>query len=481
MQVGCLASNPVQNSKQNLKAELATNLVAGLTVSFVAISLGAAFGILSGRGAFAGILSAGIIALITGLFGGTRIQASGPTAPMTAVTVLVLAYSTSQGQYVGNGLREAAGAVDPTRFVNLVFLFTALLLLIAAVCRLGRFILLVPKSVISGFMNGIAILIWVDQAKKLFGLGGQTPYEGAIATNAVVAVAAFLIAFLMPIMAKRRFPRLGSFLPGTLVAILVVTVVVQLSALDIQMTKTEQVENTIAAWTAVVDRNVPVDWTLQLLLLALPFALQLTLLCYLDTLLTSLVMDKKMQERFGGNERTKQNQELAAQGVATGAIALVGGIPGAQATIRSVLILNEGATWRLASASVGVFVLVEMLIFQDYISAIPVAVFAGILFKVGYDVFDWQPTVTYIKRLLGKAAPAGTMEVAHWDMFFIAGTTVVTLVRDLNTAVLVFTVLFYLIRMKWTVPDLAPAGVEQDQKEGAPGSTSASDEVEIGG
>ncbi len=302
-----------QNSNQSFIAELARNLVAALAVSFVAISLGAAFGILSGRGAFAGILSAGIIALITGLFGGTRIQTSGPTAPMTAVTVLILAYATSTGQYIQGGLQEVFPGADTVQFVNLVFVLTAILLLIAAACRLGRFIQFVPKTVISGFMNGIAILIWVDQAKKLFGLASQKAYDGPIATNVVVALFAFLIAFFVPMLAKRLLGQFSSFLPGTLVAILVVTLVVQFSVLDIQMTKTEKVENTVAAWTAVVERNLPTNWDPKLLMLALPFAFQLMMLCYLDTLLTSLVMDKKATEKFGREERTKQNQELGSQ------------------------------------------------------------------------------------------------------------------------------------------------------------------------
>jgi SulP family sulfate permease len=460
-----MASDSLQNSNQKFVAELARNLVAGLTVSFVAISLGAAFGILSGRGAFAGILSAGIIALITGLFGGTRIQASGPTAPMTAVTVLVIAYATSTGQYVQDGLQEAFPGIDAVRFVNLVFALTAILLIITAICRLGRFIQFVPKTVISGFMNGIAILIWVDQAKKLFGLGGQEPYVGSIAINSVVALSAFLIAFLVPVVAQRWFPRFKSFLPGTLVAILVVTVVVQLVGAKIEMTETKAMENTFAAWRTVVESNFPTNWDPNLIWLALPFALQLTMLCYLDTLLTSLVMDKKMAERFGGDEVTKQNKELAAQGVATAAISVVGGIPGAQATIRSVLILNEGATWRLASAAVGVFVLIEMLIFQDYVSLIPVAVFSGILFKVGYDVFDWEPALIYVKRIFRRPVATGAIEVGHWDMFFIAGTAAITLVIDLNTAVIAFTVLFYLVRLKFKVPDLEPAAKVEDQKD----------------
>ncbi|MEO2018874.1 MAG: SulP family inorganic anion transporter, partial [Fuerstiella sp.] len=211
--------------------------------------------------------------------------------------------------------------------------------------------------------------------------------------------------------------------------------------------------------------NVPTNWDPRLILLALPFALQLTMLCYLDTLLTSLVMDKKATERFGREERTKQNKELAAQGAATAVVAVVGGIPGAQATIRSVLILNEGATWRLASVAVGVFVLIEMLIFQDYVGLIPVAVFSGILFKVGYDVFDWEPTVIYVKRLFGKPAAIGTLDVGHWDMFFIAGTAAITLVMDLNTAVIAFTVLFYLVRLRFKVPDLEPAATVKERED----------------
>ena len=142
---------------------------------------------------------------------------------------------------------------------------------------------------------------------------------------------------------------------------------------------------------------------------------------------------------------------------------MIGGIPGAQATIRSVLILNEGATWRLASASVGVFVLMEMLVFQGYVSLIPVSVFSGILFKVGYDVFDWEPTVIYVKRLFGKAAAIGTTDVGHWDMFFIAGTAAITLVMDLNTAVVAFTVLFYLVRLRFKLPDLELAAKVKNQ------------------
>jgi SulP family sulfate permease len=441
--------------------ELLKNLIAGLTVSFVAISLGAAFGIGSGRGALAGILSAGIIALITALFGGTRIQTSGPTAPMTAVTIIVVAFAFSQQQYLGKGLAEAMPGVDPERFINLVFLLTGILLLLAAVCRLGTFIQFVPRTVISGFMNGIAILIWVGEVKKLFGFDADgKPFDGSLAVNVSVALAALALAFLAPMLVARLFPRIKAFLPGTLIAILAVTLVVQFAAFDIEQVKTER----IVSWTQLVKDNVPNNWSPELIWIALPFALKLMMLCYLDTLLTSLVVDKKMTKQFGREEQTKQNKELAAQGVANSAIAMVGGIPGAQATIRSVLILNEGATWRLAGVAVGVFVLVEMLIFQEYIGLIPSAVFVGILFKVGYDVFDWTPVVIYSKKLIGKTDKTLAFDVTHADMLFIVGTTAVTVFHDLNTAVILFTILFFAARLlKLVVPDLPEVADNEEQ------------------
>ena len=91
-----------------------------------------------------------------------------------------------------------------------------------------------------------------------------------------------------------------------------------------------------------------------MILLALPYAFQLSLLCYLDTLLTSLVIDRMT------GEKTRQNKEIAAQGIANGTVALMGGIPGAQATIRSVLVVKEGGSQRIVGFFIGLFVLVEI-------------------------------------------------------------------------------------------------------------------------
>jgi SulP family sulfate permease len=154
-------------------------------------------------------------------------------------------------------------------------------------------------------------------------------------------------------------------------------------------------------------------------------------------------------------EKTKPNQELAAQGLAHVAVALVGGIPGAQATIRSVLLVKEGAAWRWVGVLVGILALIEMLVFQGYIRLIPQAVFSGVLIKVGYDVFDWEPIVAWLRgpSSASKIAEEGdestasrrpTMRVSTLDLVFVFGTCLLTVFVDLNVAVALFTTLFYL-------------------------------------
>jgi SulP family sulfate permease len=410
------------------------NIVVGLAVSFVALSLGAAFGILSGRGAAAGMISAGIISLITALFGGTRVQCSGPTAPMSVVAATVVAMAFDR-------LPDLVPGADPNQFINLVMLLTAVLLILIGLLRLGRYITLVPNVVISGFMNGIALLVWASQLRKLFGGAEAQAFSGPVWANVGVALATLGLVVLLPALVGRLPERLRPFAPpATLVALVLMTAGVQILGLPIGTT---DVSGGLASWdelSSLVSTQWPRDWSSPLLMTALPFAAQLAALCYLDTLLTSLVID-----RMSG-EPTRQNQELIAQGAANGAIAIVGGIPGAQATIRSVLVIKEGGTMRLAGVAIGVFVLVEMVLLRDLIAMIPQAVFAGILFKVGYDVFDLEPVIGYACRFTEcRNRARGAIFVAHLEMPFIVGTTLVTFLWDLNIAVIVFTCAFYLI------------------------------------
>jgi sulfate permease, SulP family len=412
------------------------DILAGLTVSFAALSLGAAFGTMSGRGAFAGMIGAAIIPIITSIFGGTRLQASGPTAPMTAISALVVAHAYES--FADKALAE--------QFITLVFLMSAVLVFVSGILRTGRFIQWVPQVVILGFMNGIGVLIWADQIKRLLGLAGKEAVTGSMGLNVGIALSTLALIYLIPMFLKAiGVPaNIRKFLPGMFLTILLMTFITSITQLGIQHVDLGATVDSFGSFWALLKSYFPQDaslFTAAVLMQALPFALQLTVLAYLDSLLTSLVIDKMT------GEKTNQNKELLAQGLANGASALLQGIPGAQATIRSVLLLKEGAKTRLAGVMVGVFALLGFLVFSKYITMITSAVFVGVLLKAGLDVLDRDFISYYYK--LGWAKN----KLRNIQLLFIIYTTVVTVFLDLNIAVITGTVFFYLGKKLISITD----------------------------
>ncbi|MDG6881612.1 Putative sulfate transporter ychM [Phocoenobacter uteri] len=425
-------------SKNNFSISgLYTNIMAALVVSFVALSLGASFGLLSGRGALSGMIAAGVIAFVTSLFGGTRIQCSGPTAPMSAVAIAVLvsAEQLSASQLDGMTINQ---------LFNFTVILSGLMLGLAALFRAGNLIKWIPNSVISGFMSGIAILIWIGQIKQLFVVDDLWTFDKTALLNSGIALLTLAIILLFPKIRNKTFQRILAFFPATLMAIIIGTILVHLFNIPIETINIDSniLSVSIGEW---VQSQIPTHISFELLLFAAPLAFQLALLCYLDTLMTALVIDKI------SGEDTQRNRELVAQGIANAAAALLGGLPGAQATIRSVLILKEGATSRFAGILVGAFVIVEIFVFLDWISLIPKAVFIGVLFKVGYDVLDRVVIRELWKIMLGRKAL-----LSKKDIPLIVLTILVTLFVDLSVAAIGATILFYIIQKLTnnSLPDL---------------------------
>ena len=424
--------------KLNYK-EIIQNLIVAITVSFAALSLGAAFGILSGRtdGALIGMLSAGIIALVTSIFGGTRLQCSGPTGPMTTLTTTIV-QAASIGMISAWGYDNITIA-NPDHFINIVIILSSILIIICGLFKLGNYIKLVPPSIISGFMDGIAIIIVISQIKKIFGSSDVSAFEGSIYMNMFVALSTLTLIFLIPYLIRSFSSELPRFISGTLASIIIVSFLCNFFDVNIEKISISSDISNFNDIKMIFLNQFPSDWNLLLILAALPFALQLTMLCYLDTLLTSLVIDKMTKEK------TNQNKELIAQGTGNGIIAFIGGIPGAQATIRSVLLVKEGATLRLAGIAVGFIVIVEILLFSQWMSMIPQAVFTGVLLKVAYDVFDWEPLTSWVTKKIYKQSKS-TYRSSNIDVFFILGTMLVTVFWNLNVAVITFTTLYYILK-----------------------------------
>ncbi len=387
-----------------------TEFLAWLTVSFAALSLGAAFGLQSWRWIFAGMLAAGIIPIITSLLGWTKIQASGPTAPMTTVTALVVAYGFDH--------------------------YTASwgLMILGGILRLGTLIRFIPNLIIIGFMNGIAMLIRWDQLKKLLWLAWQTALTWSLVINVVITLWTLILLFALPWLVK-RLPLKASvraMIPVTLLVILLFSVLHAVFGLGGETVTMGETMNSWGDLSSYMLSYIP-NFSLITradIMQALPLAAQLALLGYLDSLLTSLVIDKMTASS------TKKNKELVAQWIANAFVGMIGGIPGAQATIRSVLLIKEKAQTRLAGVFVGICTLIMLFVFQGRMQYIALAIFVGVLLKAWWDVFEKDFFALLIKN---KLYANYTWLV---QIFFVVYTTLVTVFVDLNVAVISWTILF---------------------------------------
>lgn len=417
------------------KERFIKDLLAGLTVSFAALALGAAFGVMSGRGAFAGMIAAAIIPIITGLFGGTRLSVSGPTGPMTAVSALVIAFAYDK--FPDKILAE--------QFITMVFIMLGLLLLLTSLLRLGKFITLVPQVVILGFMSGIAMLIWLDQFKVMFGLDGKIAPAGSLTVNIILAVATVAIILLMPKISKKFIPpKIRPFVPATLTAIIIMTIITSVFNLDVGRIKLGSEGASFSDLGSLIVAYIP-TWeimTWENIKLAIPFALQLCLLGYLDSLLTALIMDNMTKEK------SKFNKELFGQGLSNTVAAFLMGIPGAQATIRSVLLFKEGAKTRVGAVATGVIAFLLFMVFKDFVTIVTSAVFIGVLIKAAWDVFEREFLTMYIKKkwYFNKKR--------NIQQGFVMYTMLATAFVNLNFAVISGTIFFYIAQKFWSITDV---------------------------
>ncbi len=356
------------------------DIYGGLTAAVVALPLALAMGITSGAGPIAGLYGAIFVGFFAALFGGTPAQVSGPTGPMTVVMALIFTQYTS------------LYPEDPATGATLAFtvvIMGGLFQIGFGVLRLGRFVELVPDSVVSGFMTGIGVLIILLQIGPLMGHASPTdPLEATLAvpgflanpqTGAVIlALVALAIAFLVP----TYLPRVHRLFPAQIMALIVGTSVFVLLMPDSGAPILGEIP------TGLPDLQIP---TIPLALVAnmIVSALMLAALGTVDSLLTSLVADNLTRPHHN------PNRELIGQGIGNTIAGLFGGLPGAGATMRTVVNIKAGGQTPLSGALHAVILLAIVLGAGNFASNIPKAVLAGILVKVGVDIIDWG----YLKRI----------------------------------------------------------------------------------
>jgi SulP family sulfate permease len=384
------------------------DLFGGLTAAVVALPLALAFGVASGAGPAAGLYGAIFVGLFAALFGGTPSQVSGPTGPMTVVMAGIIT------QYAG----------EPGLAFTVVMMAGVFQIGFAAL-KLGRYITLVPYPVISGFMTGIGLIIIILQLGPL--IGHASPGGGVINVvltlpellaspvldAMVVGVVALGIAWLTP-------AKLARLVPPALIALFVGTLLV--------LTMFDGASTLGDIPVGLPEIRMPV-LHLSLLLDMIMSAGILALLGSIDSLLTSLVADSVTKTTH------HSDRELFGQGIGNIVAGLFGAIPGAGATMRTVVNVRSGGRTPLSGALHAVVLLAIALGLGPLASHIPHAVLAGILIKVGIDIIDWG----YLRRI--RRAPFA-------GIAFMLIVVVLTVFVDLITAVAVGIVLASLLLVK---------------------------------
>lgn len=411
------------------------DLFGGITAGIVALPLALAFGLQSGMGAEAGLYGAIFIGFFAALFGGTNTQISGPTAPMTAVSMVIIA-----------GI-VAANEGDMNRAlpsILIVFLLAGLFQVAMGFLKVGQYIRYIPYPVVSGFMTGIGVIILITQVLPLMGyypkedmvyvdsfkpLSEEVILERILQEEAAEEILVLedfeetikraesitesdinkeaqalasknasgvlgsiklfgraleninsidLILGILTIIIIYGFKRVTKLIPSTLVALLAV------SAGAYFLLPEYRTIGDIPSGFPTLNLGIFSGFQFGMVQPYILTAISLAVLGAIDSLLTSVVADNMTKTKH------KPDRELVGQGIGNSIAALFGGIPGAGATIRTVVNINSGGKTRLSGMVAGLLLLVVLLSLGPLASQIPAAVLAGILITVGIGVMDFK-------------------------------------------------------------------------------------------
>ena len=350
---------------------LSGDMFGGVTAAVVALPLALAFGVQSGMGAIAGLYGAIALGILAAMFGGTRTQISGPTGPMAVVAAAIIA-----GEIAIYGSLEAAiGTIVAT------FVLAGIFQILMGLVGIGQYVRYMPYPVISGFMSGIGLIIIFQQIFPFFGM--QSPPAiidifGSIGEIGSGMNMQAVLLSLATIATIYLFPKVTKKVPSTLVALIGLTIVAVATGLnvpnigDIPRGLPEVHLNTLLS----------MDWH-HPMVMVIP-ALTLAALGAIDSLLTSVVADNKTKTKHDSN------RELIGQGIGNIGAGLIGGLPGAGATMRTVVNIDAGGRTKLSGVIHGLGLLLVLLGASEYASLIPLPVLAGILITVGLGIIDYK-------------------------------------------------------------------------------------------
>lgn len=413
------------------KKHLLNNIVAGLIVGVVALPLAMAFAIASGAKPEQGIYTAIVAGFFTSVFGGTRLQISGPTGAF----IVILSGITAK--YGISGLQIAS-------------LMAGIILCAIGFARLGSVIKFIPDPVIIGFTAGIGIIIWVGQWRDFFGLtvagGGEHFHEKlshlllALPTAHWATTGLALLSLALLTLGPRLFKKV----PAPLVVLVVATALQGIFGFSGVAT----IGSAFGGIPQGLPTFQPLDISFSNIVSLIGPAFTIALLGAIESLLSAVVADGM------AGTRHDSNQELIGQGIANIFSPLFGGFAATGAIARTATNIRNGATSPLAGIMHSIFLVITVLLLAPLAAYIPLCALAAILFVVAYNMSD----VHHMLRLLRTAPRA--------DVILLLITFVLTVFADLVIAVnvgVVLASLLFMRRMAQSVQVLEETGVEVDQ------------------
>ncbi len=372
---------------KNFKVEV----LSGLTVALALVPEAVAFALIAGVAPLVGLYAAFMIGLITSVFGGRPGMISGATG---ALAVVMISLVKDHGvEYL---------------FATVVLM--GILQVSAGLLRLGKFIRMVPYPVMLGFVNGLAIVIFLAQLVqfKTVNAAGELEWMDSSTLLLMLAVVAITMAVTY------FLPRITNKFPASLAGILVATAVVVIGGLS-----TPTVGDLASIAGGLPEFHIPsVPINFETLYIIFPYALVLAAIGLIESLLTLTLIDELTETR-GRNSR-----ECMAQGAANIATGFFGGMGGCAMIGQSMINIKSGGRGRLAGISAALFLLTFILFASDWIEMIPVAALVGVMFMVVIGTFEWSSL-----RIIGK--------IPRTDAFVLVLVSAVTVVTDLAIAVVV--------------------------------------------
>jgi SulP family sulfate permease len=363
------------------KEKFINDLMSGLIVGIVALPLALAFGIASGVTPEQGIITAIIAGFIISFLGGSRVQIGGPTGAF-----IVIVYGVVQT----HGIK---GLIIAT-------IIAGVILILLGVFKLGKIIKFIPYPIIVGFTSGIAVTIFTTQIADIFGLnfgGEKVPgdfigkwiiYFKHLDTinlwNTAVSIAGIFIIVITPRFVKK--------IPGSLVAIIIITVVAYLLKTYAGINVIDTIGDRFRINAEIPDAEIPAI-NMAVITDLLPVAITIAMLGAIESLLSATVADGVI-----GGEKHNSNTELIAQGVANIITPLFGGIPATGAIARTMTNINNGGRTPVAGIIHAIVLLLILLLLMPLAQYIPMACLAGVLVIVAYNMSEWRTFRALLKN-----------------------------------------------------------------------------------